>query len=172
MSKKPVVIGGAGAAMIALALNISTPEITEFEGQKNKAYRDVIGVLTVCNGHTGPDIVVDKVYTDEECSRLTRKDAKEAADGVLSVSPHLVWHPMQLAAAISFTYNVGIGTYKKSTVAKLFNSGDFVGACNFLTRYKYAGGKVYPGLVRRRQREKEVCLSTLTPEGVKNVHTS
>jgi len=172
MSKKAVMAGGAGAGLLALALNVATPEITTFEGQRNQAYRDVVGVLTVCAGHTGPDIVVGKVYSDEECSRLTKKDAEEAAKGVLSVSPHLIWHPMQLAAAISFSYNVGIGTYKKSTVSKLYNSGDFVGACNFLPNYKYAGGKVYPGLVKRRQREKEVCLSTLTPEGAENVHTS
>lgn len=173
MSRRNIIVGGGvGAGLLATALTIATPEITTFEGQRNKAYKDVIGVLTVCAGHTGPDIVVGKVYSDEECHRLTTKDAKKAADGVLKVSPHLVWHPMQLAVAISFSYNVGTGTYAKSSVAKLFNEGKFVEACNFLPKYKYAGGKVFQGLVNRRAREQEICLSTMTADGVKNVTNS
>lgn len=161
--------GGAGAGLMALALSVATPNIISFEGQKSVAYRDIVGVLTVCAGHTGPDIVPNHVYTADECKRLTEKDVKTAADGVLKISPQLVWHPMQLAAAVFFTYNVGTDTYKKSTVAKLFNSGDYVGACNFLVRYNKAKGKVVSGLVRRRAEEQRICLSTLTPEGIKDV---
>lgn len=171
MAKKAIMVGGAGAGLAALAMNIAVPEITTFEGQKNVAYRDVANILTVCDGHTGPDIVVGKVYSNQECHSLTVADAKKAADGVLAVSPQLLWHPMQLAAAISFSYNVGTGTYANSTVAKLFNKGDFIGACNFLPRYKYAKGKVIAGLVNRRAREQFICLSTLTAEGMKNVNT-
>lgn len=163
---RTIIAGGAGAALSALALTIAQPEITTFEGQRNTAYKDVVGVLTVCAGHTGKDIVVGKVYSNDECKALTIKDAAVAAAGVLKVSPHLIWHPMQLAAVISFSYNVGTGTYANSTVARLFNAGDFIGACNFLPNYKYAGGQVWPGLVTRRAREKEICLSTLTVNGV------
>lgn len=169
MSKKAVAAGGAGAGLLVLALGLATPEITTFEGQRNQAYRDVVGVLTVCAGHTGNDIVVGKVYSDDECKKMTTKDAAKAAAGVLKISPHLIWHPMQLAAAISFSYNVGTGTYANSSVARLFNEGKFIEACNFLPKYKYAGGKVWPGLVKRREREQQICLSTLTKEGMKDV---
>jgi lysozyme len=169
VSRRNIIAGGAGAGLLALALNVATPEIITFEGQKTKAYRDIVGVLTVCAGHTGPDIVVGKVYSDKECHDLTKKDAKIAVDGVLKISPHLVYHPMQLAAAISFSYNVGTGTYAKSSIARLFNEGKFIEACNFLTKYKYAGGKVWQGLVNRRAREQKLCLSTLTKEGMKDV---
>ncbi len=169
MAKGHIITGGAAAGLTALALNIAQPAITDFEGQRAVAYRDVVGVLTVCAGHTGKDIVVGKVYSNDECKKLTIADAAKAAAGVLAVSPHLVWHPMQLAAAISFSYNVGTGTYANSTVARLFNAGDFIGACNFLPNYKYAGGKVWPGLVTRRAEEQRICLSTLTINGVKNV---
>jgi len=70
---------------------------------------------------------------------------------------------------VSFSYNVGLGTYCKSTVSKLINQGKYIDACNYLPKYKYAGGKVYPGLVKRRAEEQNLCLSTLTPEGLKNV---
>jgi lysozyme len=79
---------------------------------------------------------------------------------------------MQLAAAISFSYNVGVGTYDKSTVASKFNSGDFIGACNYLVNYKYVNGVVSPGLVNRRAQEQAICLSTLTPKGLANVEST
>lgn len=160
--KTNVVSGGAGAGIMALSLSISTPEIITFEGQRNVAYRDVVGVLTVCAGHTGKDIVPGKRYTDAECEEMTKKDVKTHMDGVLKTSPHLVWHPMQLAAATSFAFNVGVAAYAKSTVAKKFNEGDFIGACNFLPNYNRAGGKVWTGLVRRRAREQSMCLTGLT----------
>ena len=166
---RAVVTGGAGASLIAVALGIAVPEIKEFEGRRLVPYLDIVKVLTVCDGKTGPEVIVNKVYTHKECDAMTAKDAAKYASGVLKVSPHLAWHPMQLAAAISFSYNVGLGTYQTSTVSKLFNKGDFLGACNFLPNYKYAGGKVSTGLVNRRARERMICLSTLTPEGMKNV---
>lgn len=163
-------IGGAtaGAGLMAIALEIATPQITTFEGMRTRAYKDVVGVLTVCAGHTGKDIVANKTYTLEECNAMTEKDAKIHADGVLAVSPHLIYHPMQLAAATSFTYNVGVGAYAKSTVAKRFNAGDFQGACNYMLNYKYAGGRVWRGLEIRREQERKICLTSLTKEGYAN----
>lgn len=152
-------------------MGTATPEIIQLEGQRNRAYRDIVNVLTVCAGHTGPDIVVDKVYSNEECKKITARDVEKAAVGVLKVSPHLIWHPMQLAATISFTFNIGVGAYSTSSVARLFNVGDFYGACNYMAKYKYAGGKESQGLINRRAREVEICLSTLTADGMKNVVT-
>lgn len=173
MSIAKVSVGtGAGATLMALVMTTVVPQLQSLEGTRNQAYRDIGGILTVCTGHTGADVVVGKVYTDQQCSVLTSQDASKAAQGVLKVSPHLIYHPMQLAAAISFSYNVGVGTYEKSTVATKFNSGDFVGACNYLVNYKYADGKVSVGLVNRRAQEQAVCLSTLTPKGLSNVQSS
>lgn len=168
-SKKLIATGGVGGVLLGVALGVASPQITGFEGTKNEPYRDIVGVLTVCTGHTDPDVVVNKIYSNGECQALTVQDAKKAAIGVLKVSPHLAWHPMQLAAAISLAFNVGTGTYATSSVARLFNSGDFYGACQAFTLYKYAGGKVVQGLVNRREAEKKICLSTLSSEGMKNV---
>ena len=169
MSRRNIIVGGAGGGLIALALSVATPEIKEVEGRRNLPYYDIVKVLTVCDGHTGPEIVKSKKYEDAECDALTTKDAKKFAEGVLRTSPHLAWHPMQLAAAISFSYNVGTGTYQKSSVARLFNEGRFIEGCNFLLRYNRAGGRVVQGLVNRRERERDICLSTLTKEGMSYV---
>lgn len=171
-TKKITVPAAASAALMALVMGTSGSQIAQWEGTKYEAYRDVVGVLTVCTGHTGPDIVVGKVYTPAECKALTEKDAQAAASGVLSVSPNLLYHPMQLAAAVSFSYNVGTGTYRNSSVAKAFNSGDFKTGCDALLKYTFAGGKYVQGLANRRAEERRVCYSTLTVEGMKDVGIS
>lgn len=159
----------SGAALTALALQAIVPQIESFEGTRQRAYRDIVGVLTVCSGHTGPDVVVGKQYTTDECHALTLKDAEKAAKGVLAVSPHLIYHPMQLAAAISLSFNVGTGNYATSSVARNFNQGNFIAGCNSILLYNKAGGKFVQGLANRRAVEHTLCMSTLTSAGLKDV---
>lgn len=144
----------------------SLPVIDRWEGNKAIPYKDIAGILTVCRGHTGPDVVVKKVYSPQECDELTKKDINIAVSGVLKYSPHLLWHPMQLVAATSLSYNVGVGTYSQSSVAREFNAGNFQKGCEALKLYNKARVNnvlvVVPGLVNRRQHEYEVCISTLT----------
>lgn len=159
----------AAGSLVAIALTAAVPNIHELEGRRNTPYYDIVKVLTVCDGHTGPDISRSKVYSDKECDAMTVKDSQKFADGVLKVNPQLAYHPMQLAAIISFAYNIGIAAYQKSTVAVMFNRGDLVGACNFILKYNKAGGHVVHGLELRRLKERALCLSTLTPEGMKDI---
>lgn len=167
--KSAAIGAGAGASLMAVVMSVVVPQIQSLEGSKVLAYRDLGGVLTVCSGHTGPDVTVGKVYSPTQCSALTKADTEKAAAGVLKVSPQLLYHPFVLAAAISFSYNVGVGTYQQSTVAKLFNEGQFTNGCNYLVNYKYVDGKVSQGLLNRRIQERTLCLSTLTPKGLNDV---
>lgn len=159
---KVAVSATAGAALSALVVTTSLPVIDRWEGNVPIPYKDIVGVLTVCRGHTGPDVVVKKVYSPSECDELTKKDINKAIAGVLKVSPHLLWHPMQLVAATSFSFNVGTGTYAQSSVAKKFNEGDFFGGCQALKLYVYANKQYVQGLANRREHEYVVCTSTLT----------
>lgn len=169
MGVKHIAVGaGAGASLMALVMQTVVPTLQNEEGTKYTAYHDVGHILTVCTGHTGPDVVVGKVYTPDQCAALTQEDATKAAEGVLKVSPQLLYHPLQLASAISFSYNVGVGTYDKSSVAVQFNEGDFTAACNDLLKYTYADGKYSEGLANRRKQEQIICLSSLTPKGLTN----
>jgi lysozyme len=66
----------------------------------------------------------------------------------------------QLLAMASFTYNVGEDAFAKSTLLRLLNEGqnkDIV--AKQFDRWVYAGGKVSPGLVKRRNAEKQLFLS-------------
>lgn len=166
MAVKHVVAGaGAGGAAVAIAMQFVVPLIDRLEAVKHVPYYDVVNVLTVCAGHTGPDVVVHKVYTTQECDALTEKDVTKAASGVLAVSPNLKNHPMQLAAAISFSYNIGIKGYAKSSVARNFNAGNYKAGCKALFKYEYAKGRYIRGLANRRQQEYTICMKGLNNAG-------
>lgn len=150
---KHLIAGGAGAIAIAAAMLGGHDGL---EGRRHEPYRDVVGVLTVCDGHTGKDIVPGKYYTDTECDALLNQDltrVKAQVDPLIKVSiPE-----SERAAFYSFAYNVGTGAFARSTLLKKLNAGDNAGACNELKRWTYAGGKQWKGLVTRREIEREVC---------------
>lgn len=145
---------GAGAAALLLAY------VPQFEGMILRGYKDPIGIVTACAGHT-KTAVLGQPYTRDECMRLLDADLIDHADGVLACTPQLAGRTNQLAAMVSFAYNVGTGAYCGSTAARLVRSGDIEGACRELPRWVYAGGKKLRGLERRRQAEMQICLSGL-----------
>jgi lysozyme len=148
-----VVLGG-----LAAALALCIPLITQLEGTKHVSYRDVVGVLTVCTGHTGSDIVVKHVYSDNECKALLTEDVQGTVDGVLHATPDIKDKPYLLASAISFSYNVGVRTYQNSSVAHDFNDKHYAQGCLDMKKYIYAGGHVVGGLINRRAAEYAVCM--------------
>ncbi|WP_136484705.1 lysozyme [Vibrio sp. H11] len=152
ISKTVKVLAAAGASALTIAVSMVKP----FEGQENVPYYDVVGVLTVCFGHTGPDIVEGKVYTQQECQSLLEQDLLAVKHQVDPLIPPTIPDTTR-AALYSFTFNVGVGAFKRSTLLKRLNAGDLVGACNELKRWVYAGGKKWNGLINRRQVEEEVC---------------
>jgi lysozyme len=179
MTTGKIAVGaGAGATLGAIAMSIALPNIQTWEGTKLQTYRDVANVLTICTGHTGPDVMIGQVKTKEQCNELTLKDVEKAASGVLKTSPHLIFHPMQLAATISFSFNVGTGTYSNSSVARDLNSGNFISGCNDLLKYDKIlcsspqGCQVSQGLKNRREAEYKICMSTLTTEGYNSVQVT
>ncbi|EOD4079975.1 lysozyme [Yersinia enterocolitica] len=147
-----VVAGGAMAIAIALVGGSDG-----LEGREYMPYRDVVGVLTVCDGHTGKDIIPSKRYSDAECDALLYQDLIP----VFAAIDRIVNVPMsdfRKAALASFGYNVGITAMTNSTMVKKLNRGDTSGACDELRRWIKAGGKVWKGLVNRREVERELCL--------------
>ncbi|AYC20054.1 Lysozyme RrrD [Dickeya dianthicola] len=151
--KNRLITAATGGAMaIAVAL------IQNFEGVRYTPYRDVVGVLTVCYGHTGPDIIPRKTYTEAECQALLRSDLQP----VFSTIDQVVTVPMpdaRRAALASFAYNVGTGALTRSTMLRKLNAGDTSEACEELLRWNKAGGREWKGLTNRREVERELCLA-------------
>lgn len=129
-------------------------------------YYDSVGVATVCNGVTGPDVVWGKRYTEQECILLESKHLKKAEDAAKRLLPG-AWDRLnrwQQAVIIDFTYNKGDGALAGSTLRKKFLAGDIVGGCNELLKWVKARDRktgtleVLPGLVVRAEDTNEMCL--------------
>ncbi|WP_312141353.1 lysozyme [Pantoea septica] len=155
MRNKLIAAAGGGSMLIA-SLFIGGKD--GVEGRVYDPYKDVAGVWTVCDGHTGNDIIKGKKYTDRECDRLLWSDlqpVKKTVDSLVKVP----LNEYQRAALYSFTYNVGSGAFSKSTLLKKLNAGDQDGACEELRRWVYAGGMKFRGLMNRRDMERSMCLA-------------
>ncbi|AIO29296.1 lysozyme [Burkholderia cepacia] len=148
-----------GAAAAALLFSM----VPKFEGLELVARPDPIGIITACNGDT-KDVHAGQRFTPAECHARLEQRLIEHAEPVLKCTPGLKGHTNQLAAAVSFAYNVGAGAYCGSTTAKRFNAGDWKGACRAMNeadngrpQWVTAGGRVLPGLVKRRAEERALC---------------
>ena len=127
-----------------------------FEGLRTVAYRDPIGIPTICFGETAGVKLGDK-FTVEQCKEMLGTRIEEFGRGVDScVKVELP--PTRKAALTSFAYNVGVTAFCGSTLVRKLNAGDTFGACNELPKWTKARGIKLPGLVKRREQEKAMCL--------------
>lgn len=141
---------GGYAAALAVTL------IGGFEGLRTAAYRDIVGIPTVCYGETKGVRMGDK-YTKDQCDAMLLKRLDEFANSV----ERCVTRPMPDKVLVGFTslaYNIGEGGFCKSTTARLWNQGDLKGSCKAMEKFNKAGGRVVFGLVKRRSAETELCL--------------
>lgn len=145
----------AGTAALGLLVGIVIP----FEGYEPKVAPDPIGVPTYCYGETLNLPPVGTVFSKAECRAKLEARLPQYEKGMAKciTYPELVGDHAWIAF-ISFTYNVGVGAFCGSTLVKKLNAGDLKGACNELPRWNKAGGKVLPGLVKRRADEQKLCL--------------
>lgn len=150
MSAKAKLAAKLSAAVVALAV----PVILVSEGTVLHGYRDPIGIVTACTGHTGPDAQM-RAYTKAECEELLYSDLAKHADALGCIRRPM--KPHEQAAFLSFAFNVGNHAFCLSTLVMKANTGDMAGACAELSRWTMAGGKVHPGLVKRRAAERALC---------------
>ena len=139
------------------SVTLLVPLVMFFEGTVTKTYKDPIGIVTACVGHTGPELKLGQTFTAPQCEEMLYVDLLKHADDIDCIKRPL--SSGQKAAFISFGFNVGKEKLCKSTLAKRANAGDMVGACNELMRWTLAGGKELPGLVKRREAERKLCLA-------------
>ena len=140
----------------ALAMAIAIPA----EGLRQFAYYDPPGVLTVCYGTTGKDVVKGKKYSLDECRAFLERDMLAAVDTVDRCHPGL---PDKVRAAFAdAVYNLGPTVACASTASKYLSAGHLTAACDQLPRWnkaRVAGAMVaLPGLTKRRAAEQALCL--------------
>lgn len=165
----PALRGSLVAAVLSGAglLGIASTYTGYWEGKSNTAYRDPVGILTICYGHTGPDVKPGMVKTDAECLALLQHDLRYAfAEIDRSVTVPLT--DGQRIALADFIVNKGVGNFRRSTLLRLINAGELPRSCREYPRWIYAKGEVLPGLVTRADAAQWLCQFDLPqPAGVR-----
>lgn len=132
--------------------------IKGFEGFRGRAYKCPAGVWTIGYGHTGLEVKSGSVITEWQGGELLKKDIarfERAIDNLVKVP----LNQNQFDALVSFVFNVGEVAFSKSTLLKLLNAKDYTGAAAQFPRWNKGGGKVLPGLVKRRAAERKLFES-------------
>lgn len=130
--------------------------IKHFEGLRLMAYQCAGNVWTIGYGHTTA-VQPGNIITAEQADVYIRQDLVSSENAVNHCVSVLL-NQNQFDALVSFTFNLGAGNFRKSTLLKNLNSGDYQGAADQLIRWVHAGGKKLPGLVARREAERELFL--------------
>ncbi len=149
-------IAGWGGLGVAVVIALATPMIQQWEGRSLVAYRDIVGVATICDGETRGVRMGDRA-THEDCDRMTAKAVAEFEGAIRHCLPYNL--PVKMRAAFTVTaYNIGSNGFCRSTMSRRALAGDLRGACDALMMWTKAGGKVVRGLVNRRTAERKLCL--------------
>ncbi|MCU7281712.1 lysozyme [Pseudomonas peradeniyensis] len=130
--------------------------IKSFEGLRLQAYQDAVGVWTIGYGTT-LGVKAGMSISKEQAERMLLQDVQRFEPEVQRLVTAQL-NQSQWDALISFTYNLGSANLKSSTLRRLINAGDYAGAAEQFPRWNKAGGKVLPGLVRRRAAERDLFL--------------
>lgn len=158
IKKRLVILIGAPALALVMV------QVPRMEGTILRGYKDPIGIVTACTGHTAT-AVLGRPYTQQECDKLLMQDLLAHAEPVVACVGPLP--NGQMAAAVSFAFNVGAPTFCRSTFARKLKT-KAPDACDELSRWVMAGGKDcrHPpsncaGIVERRRIERDMCLGTM-----------
>ncbi|MCY1388643.1 Lysozyme RrrD [compost metagenome] len=132
--------------------------IKSFEGLRLQAYQDAVGVWTIGYGATR-GVKAGMAITKEQAERMLLNDVQRFEPEVERLVK-VQLSQSQWDALMSFTYNLGAANLESSTLLKLLNRKDYAGAADQFPRWNRAGGKVLPGLVRRRAAERDLFLES------------
>lgn len=136
-------IGAAGLALIK-----------EFEGLELKAYLCPAKVWTIGYGSTGPHVTPGQVITEAQAEARLQRDLDRFEDAVARAAPGAT--QAQFDAMTSLAFNIGIGAFLKSSVLRLHKAGEHRAAAEAFGMWVKGGGRVLPGLQRRRAKEADL----------------
>ena len=137
----------SAAALVGIAVH---------EGYRGEAYRDAVGIPTIGFGETAGVKMGDKTTPIRSLVQLLDSTNRHADAIRKCIAVPLYQH--EFDAYVSLSYNIGPGAFCQSTLVKKLNAGDYAGACEEIKRWNRAGGKVLPGLMKRREQEYRMCI--------------
>ena len=142
-----------------IAAGLAVSLIGGFEGLRQAAYPDPASggpPWTICYGHTG-HVTPGEHKSLAECKALLLADLNIEADGIERCI-HVYMPDTREVAVISLAHNIGVHGVCTSSVVRDLNAGEVQRACDDFLKFNRAAGIVWPGLTRRRQEERALCL--------------
>ena len=133
--------------------------IKHHEGVRNRPYRCPANLWTVGVGHligdgkSLPD-TWNRTFTEAEIDGLLKSDLRRFELGISKMLPNVPLRQCEFDCLVSFAFNLGLGTFQRSTLRQALLRGDKKAAMESLVKYCRAGGKILKGLQTRRLDEK------------------
>lgn len=146
---------------VAQAEKTAIQLLKQFEGFRSSPYLCPGGYMTIGYGHRIFSIDWDSI-SPERAEQILEADVWRFSAALVRVLGDKIdeLSSNQIAALISFVFNIGISAFKKSTLLKkLFEGAPAEEIANEMKRWVYSNGKILPGLVERRRIEAELFLS-------------
>ena len=133
--------------------------IKHHEGVRSRPYRCPAGLWTVGVGHLigdGKSLPEswNRTFTTEEIDGLLKRDLRRFELGIHKMLPNMLLRQGEFDALVSFSFNLGLGCFQRSTVRQALLRGDKKAAMESLLKYCRAGGRILRGLQIRRMDEK------------------
>lgn len=137
--------------------------LAHHEGVRTKPYKCPAGLWTVGVGHLigdGKSLPPDwnRTFTLKEVYDILAKDVARFERGVLRLLPNVRLSQNEFDALVSFSFNLGLGTFQRSSIRQALLRGDKIAAMQSLRKYNKAGGKVLKGLDNRRKDEEALFM--------------
>lgn len=130
--------------------------IMDSEGCKLTAYQCPAKKWTIGYGHTG-DVKQGDAITRHQAEAILSLDLDRFEQGVSKLAPGAGAN--EFSALVSFAYNLGLGCLEQSSLLTYFNAGNKPAAARMFGAYVHGGGKLLPGLVKRRAAEAALFLA-------------
>ena len=139
------------------ALQIAGAFVRAHESCRLAAYADSGGVWTIGWGHAGEGVHAGLIWTQAQADAQLTADLTAAFDAVIQLTK-IPLADCQIAALISFVFNLGEGALANSTLLTLINAREFLSAAKEFLRFDHAGGSESKGLLIRRLDEAALFL--------------
>jgi lysozyme len=131
--------------------------IKRFEGFNHRPYKCPAGLMTIGYGHVIKPSESFSAITKEEAQNILEQDIKLFESQVFSIVKSQI-NENQFSALVSFSYNTGINSFKKSTLLKKVNYGLHLDVPDEFINWVYVDSKKFKGLMRRRLEEARLYM--------------
>jgi lysozyme len=139
------------------AISVAADFIKQHEGLRFSAYQDSGGVWTIGYGTTGQGIKEGLIWDQDQCEKALNNDIQIAFSGLRKIISQPL-SDQQLAALLSFVYNLGLGALKGSTLLKTIEDSDWLASAKEFIRWDHVGSDEVKGLLIRRLDEAALFL--------------